>query len=204
MLLCALRVSRLAALLVAAVLLAPCFIAQGVSLYKDFLMAELLGLGAAAASLQQQPQASASRRWLLPVALAATLTGALIRVNAVFAAAPVLISLCRPEWPFRRLRLLLLSGLLSLALIPAAAVINEAAFHPMKMSVLELAADLRLCRHHPLLWRQRFPRRSETVLYRGGERDLLLAHLVGSVHRLAGLLQGARSEPRKTSASPMS
>jgi len=126
------RVSRLAVVLVALLMLFPPLLTQVTTLYKDLLMALLLGAAAMMPHLGAQP-GSPLDRVCRAGAACLTCLGSLLRVNGVFAAAPLLVHAAR-----RRVGLPMVAALsvpLALALIPASQAVNEALFHPRKLSV---------------------------------------------------------------------
>jgi len=135
LLLCALRVSALAAALVCIVVVYPCFMTQGTNLVKDFLMALFLGFSVGVTFLAQST-IKPSRGGLLILAFSGTLMAVLLRTNAVFGASPVFLYLSGRNWTAKPLRFILISGLCAGLLIPVTDLVNEIAFHPKKLSVI--------------------------------------------------------------------
>ena len=126
------RVSRLTVVLVGLLLLFPPLLTQVTTLYKDLLMALLLGAAAMMVHLGARPGSPLDRVGRTGAACLACL-GLLFRVNGVFAGAPLLIHAARQRAGLRLVAAL--SVPLSLALIPASQVVNEALFQPRKISV---------------------------------------------------------------------
>jgi hypothetical protein len=133
------RVSWLAVVLVVCVLLSPPFVSGGIMLYKDFLMACVLGC-AAASAFQSHRITGGSRAIWIALGLALACTGALLRANGPLGAAPIIVYIVGSRrvatagWSC--LRLPAMAVLLAAAMVPANALVNRVAFHPRSMSVV--------------------------------------------------------------------
>lgn len=101
----------------------PIMLMLNINIAKDITMGATFLLGLSLVFFSRQ---NAERRiWVDVTATLLLVTAILMRANAVFVAAPLLLYVWRPSWLARPLHLLIASALLGFALIPISTILNR-------------------------------------------------------------------------------